>query len=171
MLVIRDMKEKDYERKAYVHYQTWIETYVGLMNQEYLDKHTLDRCIEIAKKHPENTIVAEYNHEIVGFAAYNQSSDNENNIGEVYAIYVLDNFQKLGIGKALMDECISRLNHYEYIAVWVLFNNVQSITWYIKYGFKEDGKTKKVRVLENYSLNEIHLTYDMKNKTDKNVKD
>ncbi|MBE0700875.1 MAG: GNAT family N-acetyltransferase [Acholeplasmataceae bacterium] len=171
MLVIRDMEEKDYERKGYIHYQTWIETYVGLMDQEYLDKHTLDRCIQIAKKYPENTIVAEYNHEIVGFAAYNKSSDNEDNIGEVYAIYVLKNFQKLGIGKALMDECICRLNNYEYIAIWVLFSNVKSIAWYIKYGFEEDGKTKKVKVLENYSLNENRLIYDIKKKTDRNAKD
>jgi len=64
------MEKKDYEQKNCIHYQSWVETYVGLMNQEYLDKHTLDRCIQFDKKHPENTIVAEYNHEILGYPPY-----------------------------------------------------------------------------------------------------
>lgn len=41
------------------------------MDLVYLEMHSLERCINIAKKYPENTLVAEYKNEIVGFAAYN----------------------------------------------------------------------------------------------------
>jgi ribosomal protein S18 acetylase RimI-like enzyme len=158
MILIRDMTETDYEQKGFIHYKCWLETYNGLMDSLYLEKHTLERCVKIAKTYPENTIIAEYNQKIVGFAAYNKSSDSDDNRGEVYAIYVLQDYQKLGIGKALMDECINRMTNYEYISVWVLYNNLKAIDWYYKYGFEMDSKTKLVKVMENYSLNEIRMS-------------
>jgi ribosomal protein S18 acetylase RimI-like enzyme len=158
MILIRDMVEKDYERKGYIHFRSWLETYVGLMKSEYLWKHTLERCNNIAKKYPENTLVAEYNREIVGFAAYNKSSDSEDSRGEVYALYILKDYQKLGIGKALMDECIKRLASFEYVSVWVLHNNMKAIKWYENYGFTKDGKTKSVSVLNNYNLDELRMS-------------
>ena len=29
MILIRDMVEKDYEQKGYIHFKSWIETYKG----------------------------------------------------------------------------------------------------------------------------------------------
>ena len=162
MIIIRDMFEKDYERKAYIHFRSWIETYKGLMDARYLEKHSLERCINIAKKYPEHTLVAEYKNEIVGFAAYNKSSDSEDERGEVYALYVLKDYHKLGIGKALMDECIKRLASYKYMSVWVLHNNTQAILWYEHYGFKQDGKTKSVSVMDDYQLDELRMTLRIK---------
>ncbi len=158
MIIIRDMVEKDYERKGYIHFRSWLESYDRLLDSRYLEKHSLEHCINIAKKYPENTLVAEYKNEIVGFAAYNKSSDSDINRGEVYALYVLKDYQKLGIGKALMDECIKRLVTYEYVSVWVLHNNIPAITWYEHYGFKMDGETKSVSVMDNYQLNELRMT-------------
>lgn len=158
MITIRDMVEKDYKRKGFIHYRSWLETYKGLMDSGYLEKHSLERCINIAKKYPENTVVAEFENEIVGFAAYNKSSDSDANRGEVYALYVLKDYQKLGIGKALMAECIKRLAKYEYVSVWVLHNNIHAIAWYENYGFTKDGKTKCVSVMDNYSLDEIRMS-------------
>lgn len=158
MIIIRDMVEKDYEQKGYIHFKSWNETYKRLMDSKYLEKHSLERCINIAKKYPENTLVAEYKNEIVGFAAYNKSSDSDDQRGEVYAIYVLKDYQKLGIGKALMDECIKRLATYKCVSVWVLYNNTPAILWYEHYGFKLDGKTKSVKVMDDYQLDELRMT-------------
>ncbi len=162
MIIIRDMVEKDYERKGYIHYISWIETYKELMNPRYLEKHSLERCIDIARNYPENTLVAECEDKIVGFAAYNKSSDFEDDKGEVYALYVLKDYQKMGVGKALMDECIKRLASFKYVNVWVLHNNTQAILWYEKYGFIKDGKTKLVPVLEDYQLYELRMTFMFK---------
>lgn len=70
MFEIRDMNENDYEQKGYVHFQSWKETYKGLMDDRYLENHTLEKCIQIAKKYPENTLVANCEQKVVGFAAY-----------------------------------------------------------------------------------------------------
>lgn len=158
MITIRDMVEKDYERKGYIHFRSWHETYDGLMDSGYLEKHSLERCINIAKKYPENTLVAEYKNEIVGFASYHKSRDSEDDRGEVSALYVLKDYQKLGIGKALMDECINRLATYEYISIWVLHNNMPAIAWYEHYGFRKDGKTKSVSLMDHYFLDETRMS-------------
>ncbi|MGD9887523.1 MAG: N-acetyltransferase family protein [Bacilli bacterium] len=158
MIVIRDMTKNDYDQKGYVHYKSWVETYDGLMDHRFLEKHTLEGCIMIANKYPENTIVAKSNHEIVGFASYNKSRDSDDNQGEISAIYVLKDYQRCGIGKALMDECIKRMNYFESVSVWVLYNNQEAIKWYEKYGFQKDGKTKSVKVMEDYCLDEIRMS-------------
>jgi len=158
-MIIRNIEEKDYEGKGYVHYQSWIETYTGLMEESYLSKHTLEKCILMAKKYPDRTITAEVNQKVVGFANYGPTRDEDQHSGEVMAIYVLKDYQKQGIGKALMDECMSRLNDYQKIIVWVLSSNQKSIDWYERYGFIQDGNMKKIRVTENYELEEIRLIY------------
>lgn len=163
MLIIRDMISEDAEEKGFVHYKSWLETYDGLMNPDFLSKHTLERCIHIAKTYPERTIVAVYDHHIVGFAAYLSSCDSKDDRGEVMAIYVLKDYQKLGIGKALMDECINRLHAHDEVSVWVLHNNLAAITWYEKYGFKQDGNKKSVKVMEDYSLDEVRMSLSIKN--------
>ncbi len=158
MIIIRDMEEKDYKQKSYIHYQSWIETYTGLMDPEFLSRQTLEYCEKITVKYPENTIVAEYEGNVVGFAAYCESRDELDDTGEVMAIYVLKAYQKRGIGKALMDECVKRLDQYQQIIVWVLTSNIASIMWYENYGFKKDGHTKNVHKKHHYELHETRLT-------------
>jgi len=160
IIKITDMTEEHYEQKGYVHYQSWNETYTGLMNQEYLDKRTLERCISIARQYPQNTIVAILDNQVVGFAAYNKSSDNLDNTGEIYAIYVLQAFQKLGIGKSLLVECKKRLNEYQQISLYVLDKNYKAINWYESNGFNLDGHVKIEKTsIDNYSLTELRMIY------------
>ena len=44
--------------KAYVHCKSWHETYTGLIDTEYLKKHTLEKCEKIAHQWTDNIIVA-----------------------------------------------------------------------------------------------------------------
>lgn len=157
---IVDMREEHYAQKGYVHYQSWIETYTGIMNQAFLDKRTLERCVSIAKDYPENTLVALFDHQVVGFAAYNKSSDQLEDTGEIYAIYVLKEFQKLGIGKMLMQACLNRLNNYKNNVLYVLDQNHRAITWYQQQGFVFDGHEKKVKTsVDGYYLVEQRMVY------------
>ncbi len=143
-IVIRDAELKDAEGKGYVHYISWQETYTGLMNQEYLDKMSVEKCVNIAKKYPENTLISEVDGTIVGFACYNKSRDTSfENYGEVIAIYVLKEYHKKGIGKMLMDACIKKLSRYKGIVLWVLDSNKNAIIFYEKYGFSFDGGKKE----------------------------
>jgi ribosomal protein S18 acetylase RimI-like enzyme len=143
LIVIRTATIDDAEQKGRVHYKTWKETYTGLMNSTYLDNMNVEKCINIARKYPENTLVADINNEIVGFACYGQCRDNGmEEYGEIIAVYVLKDYQKQGIGKMLMEACIKKLNCYDKICLWVLNTNHNAISFYKKLGFQFNGDEK-----------------------------
>lgn len=50
--------ESDSEDKGYVLWKSWQETYLGMVDSRYLAELTIDKCVKIAQKRPENTIVA-----------------------------------------------------------------------------------------------------------------
>ncbi|MFH0767056.1 MAG: GNAT family N-acetyltransferase [Bacillota bacterium] len=158
MLVIREATQNDAEGKGYVHYQSWNETYTGLMDQDYLNQRSLEKCVDIARKYPERCFVAEFDGKIVGFSCYNSCRDDDmKNAGEVMAIYVLKAYQKMGIGNALMQACLNKLANYQKIVVWVLDTNINAIDYYQHLGFEEDGKMKKEEISKSIFINAIRL--------------
>ena len=144
-LIIRKATINDSDGKGYVHYKSWIETYTGLFPDEIMEKITLERSVKLAKEHPENTYVAIVDQKIVGFACYIESRDTDlKNAGEIMAIYILNDFKNMGIGKALMKVCYKELSNFNIIAVWVLESNKKAIGFYESEGFKKDGYSKVI---------------------------
>lgn len=134
---LRDLKPGDEEGKGYVHYASRHETYVGLMPQEYLDKVTLDYCIHIARTYPQNTIVAIVDEKIVGFSCYMEEAENRASkkpSSEIMALYVLKEYQKQGIGYALLQAVLKRLTP-KTVILFVLEGNDRAIEFYQKAGF------------------------------------
>jgi ribosomal protein S18 acetylase RimI-like enzyme len=143
--IIRKATINDSNGKGYVHYKSWIETYTGLFPDEIMEKITLERSVKLAKEHPENTYVAIVDQKIVGFACYIESRDTDlKNAGEIMAIYILNDFKNMGIGKALMKVCYKELSNFNIIAVWVLESNKNAIGFYKSEGFKKDGYSKVI---------------------------
>ncbi len=138
-LVIREMGPKDYDAKGFIHYQTWRETYTGLMDEHYISNQTLEKCQYIARRWPQNTLVAEVDGTIVGFGCYILSEDGS---GEISAIYILKSAQKQGIGIKLMDSMLMRMQTRHPISLWVLKGNEHAIGFYEHYGFHLDGTIK-----------------------------
>lgn len=56
--IVRKCTADDADGRGMVHYQSWKETYSGLMPAEYLNKLHLDNLIEIARERIDNTLVA-----------------------------------------------------------------------------------------------------------------
>lgn len=143
--IIRKATTEDANGKGYVHYKSWAETYTGLFPDEVMEKITLERSVKLAKEHPENTYVAIVDHKIVGFACYLESRDTDlKNAGDIVAIYILNDFKNMGIGKALMKVCYKELTNFNSIAVWVLESNEKAIGFYESEGFKKDGYSKAI---------------------------
>lgn len=104
MLVLRAMTPADTDGKGFVHYQSWQETYAGLVDENYLARMSVEKCRAMAHRYPESTIVAELNGKIVGFSCYGPCrTPGCEGMGEVMAIYILKEAQGLGIGRKLMD--------------------------------------------------------------------
>lgn len=148
----------DAEGKGYVHYQSWMESYTGLMDQRILDSRSLEKCVKLARNFPENTWIALDGNQVVGFSCFIDSPDQDlQNTGEVKALYVLKSHQKQGIGKQLMEKAMTSLSQFSKISVWVLSSNQNAIDFYHRMGFQEDGISKDVNIASFGSIHEIRM--------------
>lgn len=147
-IVVKPM-ESDSEiiGKAYVHWKAWQETYTGLINQDYLDNHTLEKCTDIAFRRTDNIFVAKENDKVVGFVGYGLYRDDSlPETGEVYSIYILKEYYDKKIGYTLMCAALKKLSEYRKIAVWVLESNQRAIKFYERCGFNFDGTKKQIKL-------------------------
>jgi ribosomal protein S18 acetylase RimI-like enzyme len=142
MITIKKMETDDEIRgKGYVHYKAWQQAYTGLVDQSCLDKMSVEKCVEIAYKWPDNLLVAKDGERVVGFVGYGDCrNDDMKDAGEVFAIYVLAEYYGKGVGRALMDAALDLLPQ-DRAAVWVLQGNKRAIRFYEKCGFRSDGKS------------------------------
>lgn len=145
-LIIKPMEgEAEINGKALVHYRSWHETYEGLVDADYMKSVTLEQCTRIAHRWPENIIVAKDGERVVGFAGYGAYRDETlPGHGEIFAIYVLREYQGQKAGYQLMNAALERLAAYRRIAVWVLKGNDHAVRFYERYGFRFDGMESEI---------------------------
>lgn len=138
--IVPMITDSEVDGKAYVHWKSWQETYTGLVDQAYLDGMTLEKCTKIAHRWKDNILVAKDGERVVGFVGYGSYRDDTlPQTGEVFAIYVLREYQKRKIGYRLMQAALEQLQNYPRVALWVLKENDKAIAFYQKYGFCFDG--------------------------------
>jgi len=116
-----------------------------LVDTEYMNGITLEKCEKIAQKWRENILVAKDGEKVIGFVGYGAYRDATlPEHGEVYAIYVLKEYHGLKVGYALMNAALNKLIGYKKIAVWVLKDNNKAIRFYERYGFRFDGTDTEI---------------------------
>ena len=144
--LIKSMEsEEEINGKAYVHYKSWHETYTGLIDAAYLEGITLEKCIDIAHRWPDNILVAKDGDKVIGFIGYGAYRDSTlPDHGEVFAIYVLKEYYGKKVGYELMNAALERISEYSKIVVWVLKGNDRAIHFYERYGFHFDGVEKEI---------------------------
>ena len=145
--------------KAYVHFKSWHESYSDIVDADYLkNKVTLEKCEAMAKRFPDNVLIAKDGERVVGFAAYGKYRDESFSGGEIYAIYVLEEYQKRKIGYSLMKAALEELAEYDRVALLVFKDNKKAIDFYEKVGFRPDG-TENVFTLGT-ELTEIRMVLE-----------
>ena len=147
-IVIKPMEsDSEIRGKAYVHWKAWQETYIGLVDQDYLDNFTLEKCTDIAFRWLDNLLVAKENDKVIGFVGYGAYRDDSlAETGEIFSIYILKECYDQKIGYVLMSAALEKLSEYKQIAVWVLEGNHRAIKFYEKCGFQFDGTTKQIKL-------------------------
>lgn len=145
-IVIKPMEsEAEIEGKGQVHYRAWQEAYVGLIDGDYLDKMSEERCITQARKWRDNVLVAKDGERVIGFVGAGKSFDADyGECGEIYALYVLSEYYGKGVGYALMNRAFEHLSECKRIILWVLRSNERAISFYERYGFRFDGVEKEI---------------------------
>lgn len=130
---IRRAIKDDIPGIAKVHADSWKTTYKGLFPDEFLENITYEK----REKQWENIFQQEDNHQfrfvaetldgtIIGFIDGGvERTGTYNCDGELYAIYLLQEYQGMKIGQklfqALLSECIN--NEMQSLLVWVVTNN------------------------------------------------
>ena len=153
---------EDMDGKGYVHWKSWHETYTGLIDPTYMERITLEKCVDMAHRWPQNMMVAKNGDKVIGFVGYGEHCDDAlTDCGEVFAIYVLAEYYGQKVGYALMNAAFEKLAAYKKIAVWVLKGNDRAIKFYERYGFRFDGTEKEVNL--GTPNTELRMVYEKPN--------
>jgi GNAT superfamily N-acetyltransferase len=131
-MIIRLAKKGDEASIAKVHVDSWKTTYKGIVDDSYLESLSYDNRQKMWETAIEGgyekgcLFVAEVDGDIVGFASAGPERTKKYEVdGELYAIYILQSYQKKGIGKALYSKVREFLNEIgnKSMLVWVLTDN------------------------------------------------
>ena len=142
--IIRKAKEEDAKDIAYVNTYTWLTTYKGLMPDELLEERVKtidDRVPKIinAIKTKDNFYVALDGNKVVGIMSYGKSRNQDYiDSGEIKSIYILKDYQGLGLGKSLFMTGTKELLNmgFNSMILNVLEGN-DAFLFYQKYGGKK----------------------------------
>lgn len=160
----------DTDAIAMVHVLTWQTSYRGLIPDGLLDSLAIEPRAEywrrtIARADPAHPVwVATIDDHVVGFTDAGPSRDPDANpaIGELYAIYVLAEYQGRGIGQALLGVAASWLaQRYRSATLWVLESNERSRRFYELSGWRFDGTLKR-EALGSFILSEARYRIDFR---------
>ncbi len=150
MATIRPATPDDAEGIARVHIGSWLTTYRGLMPDAVLDRLSVERQAEkweASLRTPRtSTVVAEEDGQIVGFVSFGPEPGNDFRYqGELYAIYILQAYQRKGIGRLLVQAAAEGLlaRSFPNMMLWVLSTN-PARAFYEKLG----GKFLRERIVE-----------------------
>lgn len=142
-MIIRKAALTDAKGIAKVHVESWKTTYSKILPADYLNELSYEQREEVWKKNitVNEVFVAENDcGEIVGFSTggLERSGNFPSYIGELYAIYILKNYQGFGLGKALVKPVINFLleQNISSMLVLVLKDN-QARYFYEALGAKE----------------------------------
>ena len=130
-LKIRRATEDDLIGIAHVHVETWQSTYAGIIPDDYLQSLTIENRAKNWRRNLKTihttTFIAENEAgDIIGFAAGGPEQTRDPYYqAEIYAIYILDAYQRKGIGKQLIKPIVELLlaKNYENMIIWALEKN------------------------------------------------
>ena len=163
---IREAKVEDMSFIVDINIEMWRKTYKDIMKEEIflMREKNRENSIIIMK---EKLLSKEYfykvvsiDNKIVGFISYGKSRDVEaDNLGEIYAIYILEEFQKNGIGEKLVSYAKDDLKEkgYSSLVIWTLEEN-RNRKFYEKIGGKEFSN-RQIDIL-GQNLKEVGYLYE-----------
>lgn len=161
--IIRRATLSDIASIARVHVDSWCETYKNIIPQSYLESlKYVDRAQMWAKHIPRKDkkagtfVVTGSDGDVVGFCDFGPAREHEHGIGgEIYALYLIERYQKQGLGKALFEATINsfvKFGHRSFY-LWVLADN-KTRDFYLHMG----GEYLKSQIVE---IGGIHLKEDL----------
>ncbi len=153
-LIIRKASPADIPAIARMHIEGWRAAYGGLVDQAYLDTLSVEQRMAdwqgwMASGESE-TLIAESGGQPAGFITYGRTKTappGESNIrpqypAEIYALYLLPDFWRQGIGRALLRQAAIQIKEKKQngLCLWVLDGNDRAKLFYEKTYGQRIGK-------------------------------
>ena len=139
--MIRAAVTDDAPAIARVHVASWRSTYRAMLPANFLDSLTEasypERWRRLLGEGSNRVYVVEDGGELVGFASGARERAGEAGYaGELYAIYVLDRFQRRGYGRELVRAIVAGLQEIglDNMIIWVLRDNLTARHFYEQLG-------------------------------------
>ena len=111
---IREGLYEDLPAISHITVLGWQQTYRGLICDEYLDSMDEEMILETNQKlYFNNVLVLEEGGKIIGFIKYGKS-DEEEDKGQIYALYILEGYKGYGYGKKLLFKAFDKLKEQGY---------------------------------------------------------
>ncbi len=138
---IRKALPEDAAKIARVHVDAWRTTYRGIVPDDYLALLSYEQRTEVWTRHIQETsqgkffiyVAEEEVGHIAGFAGGGISrKDTPDYLGELYAIYILQEYQRRGIGRELTRTAVENLlkMKLDSMLIWVLAQNMLARSFY-----------------------------------------
>ena len=146
---IREAQLGDVPAIALVSYETWPDTYRGMISEEKINSRTIETITEpwrqiLSLPLPRGcTLVAFRNEAIVAYSRFYPSrdiDDDQDEVATIGSIYVLPAFQQQGVGRALMHGIVATAKNQGFIEVTlhVLAANERARKFYEYLGWEQD---------------------------------
>lgn len=129
---IRPAVPEDAAEIARINHDTWIQTYKGILDDATIRARSLEEQVQLWQQQlgtltpSERRFVAEVDGMIVGYAGGGRNPDaNSPFEAELFGIYVLADYQKKGLGQALVRELAAWLTvkGHTSMLVWIMQAN------------------------------------------------
>ena len=150
--MVRDARPEDAHSIARVHTRSWQVAYAHAFPPESLagisvEVRTTRWTERLAGSSPPGSavLVAEEEGVVQGFASVGAAREEDESVGELYAIYVDPDHWGAGLGRALIAEAEKRLGAAGFATaiLWVLDDNPQARRFYEAAGWAHDGGSKR----------------------------
>ncbi len=148
MHTVRQATSRDGDAIGRVQVETWRAAYAGLLPDETIAgfdvAHRQRLWREGLTRTPRPgsaTLVAELDGDVVGFTSLGAASE-EDEAGEIYAIYVHPSCWGLGVGRTLIERAEDSLRRsgFRTALLWVLERNERAERFYRAAGWSQDGR-------------------------------
>lgn len=145
---VREATLEDCVSIGTVQTQTWKTTYAGIVHQSFLDSFEVEPRIQSAQRRFQNpelkdlVLVEATSNSVVGFCLIGPNREkNVDADGELYAIYILQEYQNCGGGKLLYQAAVKEIRNrnFKKMLVSVLEDNKPSRKFYEAMGGKYIG--------------------------------
>ncbi|MYC84844.1 MAG: GNAT family N-acetyltransferase [Acidimicrobiia bacterium] len=137
---VRTAESRDAKSLARVHVDSWRSTYAGILPDEFLaglsyrDRESFwEQVLTTARPTVSNFLAETESGDVVGLAAGGpERTGSETYLGELYLVYLLEQYQRRGLGRLLVSAVAERLlaDGFGSMLLWVAKDNHPACRFY-----------------------------------------